>query len=105
MIARLTFISVPSADAEDLRRIYNDEIVPVIKRQKGNIGAWLLEPTDEKDDFISLTEWVSRSSAEAYEASGTYKILVDKVRSIFTANINPVLKTYIAQESKIIQSA
>ncbi len=56
MFARLTFISVQPESIEELKRIYNEEVAPVVKSQKGNIGVWLLEPTDSADDFISLTE-------------------------------------------------
>ena len=98
-IARLTYFGIRANDVEDVKKIYNEECVPVIKKQKGNVGAWLLEPTNPDDDFISLTEWLSMADAEAYETSGTYKTLVDKLRSKFKGN--PVLKTYTAAETKV----
>jgi heme-degrading monooxygenase HmoA len=99
MIARLTYFGIRANDVEDVKKIYNEECVPVIKKQKGNVGAWLLEPTNPDDDFISLTEWLSMADADAYETSGTYKSLVDKVRNKFRGN--PVLKTYTAAEMKV----
>ena len=98
MIARLTYFHVHPKDVDEMKRIYNDEVVPVIKNQKGNMGAWLLEPTSEKDEYISLTEWILKADADAYESSGKYKTLVDKIKSKFKGN--PVLKTYTAVESK-----
>jgi len=103
MIARLTFFGVRANDVEDVKKIYNEECVPVIKTQKGNVGAWLLEPTSPDDDFISLTEWLSMADAEAYETSGTYKSLVDKLKNRFKGN--SVLKTYTAAETKIVATA
>jgi heme-degrading monooxygenase HmoA len=103
MIARLTFFSVQSQHVEDMKRIYNEEIVPVVKSQMGNIGAWLLEPTTKMDEFISLTEWVSRSDADNYESSGTYKAMVDKVRSKLSGN--PLVRTYSIADSKILAHA
>jgi len=103
MIARLTYFGIPAKDVEDVKKIYNEQCVPVIKTQKGNVGAWLLEPTNPDDDFISLTEWLSLADAEAYETSGTYKTLVDKVKSRFKGS--PVLKTYSAVDAKIIATA
>jgi heme-degrading monooxygenase HmoA len=52
-----------------------------MKNQKGNLGISLLELSDNDDDFISLTQWVSKSDAEAYELSGTYRTIVDKLRT------------------------
>jgi heme-degrading monooxygenase HmoA len=103
MFARLTFFNVLPKDVDDLKKVYHDEVVPVIKKQRGNMGAWLLEPSNEIDDYISLTEWVTKADADAYESSGTYKALVDKVKHRF--NGNPVLKTYSALDSKIMMTA
>ncbi|HSU50111.1 MAG TPA: antibiotic biosynthesis monooxygenase [Segetibacter sp.] len=99
MFARLTFIKTSAASADEVKRIYNEEIVPVVRSQKGNIGCWLLEPTNEEDEFISLTEWHSSTDADAYEASGIYRKLVDKVKDFYTER--PVLKTYNVAESTL----
>jgi heme-degrading monooxygenase HmoA len=99
MFTRLTFISVQPESIEEVKRIYNEELAPVVKSQKGNIGAWLLEPTDSADDFISLTEWISQGEANAYESSGTYRELVDKLKDKYKSK--PVLKTYNVTETKI----
>ena len=103
MFARLTFISIRSEKKEELRKIYNQEILPVVKTQRGNVGAWLLEPTNHDDDFISLTEWISEADASAYEASGTYGMLVDKVKGLATQKT--VLKNYNIAETKMIVSS
>ena len=99
MFARLTFISVQPESIEEVKRIYNEEIASVVKSQKGNIGVWLLEPTDSADDFISLTEWLSEIEANAYESSGTYRELVNKLKDKYKSK--PVLKTYNVAEAKI----
>jgi heme-degrading monooxygenase HmoA len=99
MFARLTFISIQPERMEELKRIYNEEILPVVKSQKGNVGIWLLEPTNSADEYISLTEWTSEEEANAYEASGTYRTLVDKIKDMYTAK--PVLKTYNVAETKV----
>ena len=98
MFARLTFLNIRRGTAEDLKRIYNEEVVPIVKSQKGNVGVWLLEPTSEDDEFVSLTEWMSKADADMYENSGTYRMLVDKLRDSYTSK--PVLKTYNIAESK-----
>ena len=99
MFARLTFINIKSDRVEDVKKIYNEEVLPVLKQQKGNIGAWLLEPTISGEDFISLTEWMSEADARAYETNGTYKMLIDKVKDMYT--IKPMVKTYNIADSKV----
>lgn len=99
MFARLTFLDVKPEEVNHLKQIFDDEIVPVVKSQKGIVGVWLLEPTDPGEQFISLTEWQSRSDADAYESGGTYKQLVDKVKNMYKGK--PTLKTYNIKESKV----
>jgi len=99
MFARLTYLSIQTEYLDEVKKIYNEEIIPVVKSQKGNIGIWLLEPTNSEDEFISLTEWISKADADAYESSGTYRMLVDKVKNRYKNK--PVLKTYNVAESKI----
>ena len=99
MFARLTYLSIQTEYLDEVKKIYNEEIIPVVKSQKGNIGIWLLEPTNSEDEFISLTEWISKADADAYESSGTYRTLVDKVKDRYKNK--PVLKTYNVAESKV----
>ena len=100
MIARLTFFNpADPSDVEEFKKMYRTQIVPVIRNQKGNLGAWLLEPMNENDQFISLTEWITNADAEMYESSGTYQELVDKVRFRFSGEFQ--LKIYNIVEAKI----
>lgn len=92
MFARLTFIKVLPEHTDRVRTIYSEEIIPVLRQQKGLVDMMLLEPTDKADDFISLTRWERQADAEAYEASGVYRQLVGKVMDL--AVKQPVLKTY-----------
>jgi heme-degrading monooxygenase HmoA len=100
MFARLTFIDILPERQGDLKRIFNEEVIPVVKKQKGNIGIWLLEPTDIANEYISLTEWISAADADAYDSSGTYRNLVDKIKAMYKSK--PILKTYNIAESKLV---
>src|SRR3954471_19857454 len=103
MFARLTFIKTLPEHSEEVKRIYNEEIVPVVRSQKGNIGCWLLEPTNPEDEYVSLTEWTSSTDAGAYEASGTYRALVDKIKDYYVSK--PLLKTYNVAETRVVANA
>lgn len=95
MFVRLTFINVSPESRDEVKRIYNEEVVPVVRQQKGNINIMLLEPTNDADDYISVTEWESQADGDAYEAGGTYRAMVDKVKDKFTRK--PELKTYTTE--------
>jgi len=95
MIVRLTFLNFLPEKAEEAKRTYNDEIVAVVKKQKGNLDCRLLEPVDKTDDYVSMTLWDSKADADAYHNSGVYKELVEKVRNDYSKD--PVLKVYTAE--------
>ena len=94
---RLTYVKVDPANGDEVRDLYNsDEMSGVISQQKGHRFHHLLESVDAPGETISLTAFDSQEDAEAYEQSGTYKELVDKVRNYLTAP--PELRTYEVRE-------
>ena len=96
MFVRLTFVKFAPESVTEAKRIFRTEVVPVVRKQKGNIGIRLLEPGELSDDFISVTEWETQADADAYSASGTYKQLVDLLKGLYAKA--PVLKTYHSEE-------
>ena len=99
MVVRLTFIKISPGQEEKVRKIYKEEIVPIVKKQKGNIDVMLLQPFKENEEYISYTSWERKEDAEAYQASGTYKKLVDMVKESFAGQ--PVLKSFTAEEVSV----
>jgi len=95
MIVRLTYINFLPQNVEQAKRIYREEVVPVVKVQKGNLDCRLLEPIDNSDEYISMTTWESQADSDAYESSGKYMELVDKVKKDFAKK--PVLKVYTTE--------
>ena len=96
MIVRLTYCKFLPDRIAEAKKIYNAEVVPTVKKQKGNVGVRLLEPADKTDDYISVTEWKTKADADAYHSGGVYKNLVNKLQGFFTKQ--PELKTYSVEE-------
>ncbi|MDT7605434.1 MAG: hypothetical protein QOF61_3431 [Acidobacteriota bacterium] len=92
MWIRLTSFTPQPGRVDDLKRTYRENLVPTIKSQAGNIDALLLEPADGQGEFVSLTMWENRESAEAYESAGTYGKLLDHVSQLFAGA--PTLRSY-----------
>ncbi len=97
MWVRQTTIEVQPDKIEELKRIYREEVMPMAKARQGNLGMYLLEPADGKDEFISYTIWDTRENADAYASSGTYKALVDKVRHCIVGE--PTLREYQVEDT------
>lgn len=92
MFVRLTYLNFLPGKMEEAKRIYDSELVPVVKKQKGNLDCRMLEPLEKTDDYISMTVWDSKEDADAYQSSGVYKQLVDRVKEMYSKP--PVLKVY-----------
>ncbi|HEY3145458.1 MAG TPA: antibiotic biosynthesis monooxygenase [Dongiaceae bacterium] len=78
--------------SDELRRIYDQEVIPMIRSVGGNLGAFLLQQHDDRESFIALTAWRTKTDAEAYEHSGKAAQMVDKIRHALSGP--PTLVTY-----------
>jgi len=92
MYVRMTFFQLKSGKMQDLRDLYNREVVTAHKDHKGIRFVHLLESLDNKDDGISLTAWDTKADLESYERSGDYEKLVAKFKNMYAGE--PVLKSY-----------
>jgi len=95
MIVRLTYLSFLPQKIQQAKMIYNEQVVPVVRRQKGNIDCRLLEPLEKTDEYISMTSWETKADSDAYHSSGVYRELVEKVKKDFAKD--PVLKVYLSE--------
>ena len=95
MFVRLTYLNFLPGKMEEAKRIYYDELVPIVKKQKGNLDCRILEPVDSKDDYISMTVWDNKEDADAYQSSGTYNQLVNRIKDFYSKQ--PVLKVYSSE--------
>src|SRR5688572_2923785 len=95
MITRLTFLNFSREKIDDLKKLYQEELMPIVRQQKGNLECKLLEPVDAGDEFISMTVWETPEDADAYQKSGIYKQLVGRVKDQLLTE--PVLKVYTTQ--------
>ena len=92
MYVRLTYLNFLPEKINKAKNYYDNEVVPAVKKQKGNIDCLLLEPANKGDDHISMTLWENKEDANAYQSSGLYKSLVEKLRDSYSKE--PVLRVY-----------
>jgi quinol monooxygenase YgiN len=92
MWVRVGSFPVKPDQVADLRRTYNEQAVPKVRAQSGNLGCLLLEPNVEGEPFLVLTVWHDRAAADAYESSGAAKQVVSLVAAFIAGP--PTLRSY-----------
>ena len=84
MFARLTIVQINPEKTEEVRKIYEEGVIPAAKSQKGYCGAYLLSD-GKTGKGISITLWDSEEDASANEQTGYYQEQVGRFKDFFTA--------------------
>ena len=83
--ARLTFVKLkPDVSLEDTRKIWDGDVIPAAKEQKGLIGGFLLV-TEQRDEAVAVTLWESKDDALTGEQSSYYQDQVKKFAAFIAA--------------------
>ncbi len=99
MWVRLIEIKVQLDKLDELRKIYNEQIEPAVKTQKGNLDIFLVESMDREGGVVSFTAWDRKERVDAYEASGTYVEMVNKMKHRFAGT--PTLWSYEVKKLEV----
>jgi quinol monooxygenase YgiN len=83
MWVRIIEMDIQRDKMDELRRIYNEEIVPIVKSQKGNIEIFLMESQDRPGQVMSFTSWEGQEDGDTYERSRAYDKMVNKIKHTF----------------------
>ena len=92
MFVRQGSFEVASGKLAELRDTYRRECVPIVRAAPGNLDVYIMEPADGQGPVVACTIWKDEADAVAYDASGTAKEVVAKVRAFFAGP--PVLRSY-----------
>lgn len=84
MFLRLVSVNLKADMKDEYHRLYVNEIIPALLETKGCLHAYLIMPSRGSNQSISVTVWDSKDDAAAYEASGQFASLVNKVKHTFT---------------------
>ncbi|MEO5999696.1 MAG: antibiotic biosynthesis monooxygenase [Chitinophagaceae bacterium] len=81
MFVRLTYFSLAPDITAETKKVYYNEIAPVIQKQPGIVEVMLLEPVNSDDEFISCTVWKSEADTKAFESSSIYNEVFGKIKA------------------------
>ncbi|MBI1807810.1 MAG: antibiotic biosynthesis monooxygenase [Ignavibacteria bacterium] len=83
LFVRIVSPQIREGQMEEFKKIFNEEILPELRTVKGCRYTYLTESIKEKDQIISVTIWDTREDAEAYQHSGVFNRLMEKVKHTF----------------------
>ena len=63
----------------EFRRIYEQDILPILRTLEGCRRAYLVEDPNDETKMLSVTAWTSQRDAERYEQSGQFSTLLSKL--------------------------
>jgi quinol monooxygenase YgiN len=80
LFVRTVSHQVHSGMKEDFKRIYNDEVLPLLTKVSGCRSAYLTENPKDEGKLFSITIWDTHSDADEYEQSGMFNTLLNKLK-------------------------
>jgi heme-degrading monooxygenase HmoA len=84
LYVRLVSVKLQEGRLSEFRRLYAQEIVPILQKTKGCRYIYLTESLHGDNEIISITVWDSKKDADEYENSGQFDELIHKVKHTFS---------------------
>ncbi len=84
MFLRIVSVSIQPGKIDAFRRIYTEDVVPVLRSLKGCRFAFLTESVEEVNKVLCITIWDRKEDADAYEKSGRYDELKGNLQHTFS---------------------
>jgi len=81
---RIVSVHIRPEMTEEFRRIYERDIAPTVLAMSGCRFNLLVADTQNRSEHLSLTLWDSLQNADAYQESGTFNRLTEKLRHTFS---------------------
>lgn len=83
MYVRIVSVHVDPEKIGEARRRFNEEVLPVLRAQKGCLFAFLSEEIEDSHHMLSVSIWETEQAALKYELSGEFERLTRKIQDTF----------------------
>jgi hypothetical protein len=70
MYAQITLIRAPLGKGAELRRLIDEEYLPIIRQRPGFKGAFLLEQLDDPEAAQLVQLWENQAAVESFHRTG-----------------------------------
>ncbi|MCU0453145.1 MAG: antibiotic biosynthesis monooxygenase [Bacteroidetes bacterium] len=86
------------------RKIYEDQVLPLLRVQEGYRRAYLVEDPTDINKLLSVTAWSSKRDADRYERSGLFLTLLERLAPTLTDLAHWKLSGQTADHARIATS-
>jgi len=80
MIVRLSFVKSPPEQVKEARDIWDNQVAPALKKQRGFRGAYRAASLETPGEGVTIQFWESKEDLEAWHSSKGYKELIGRLR-------------------------
>lgn len=84
MYLRIVSMKINPEKKQEFVEIYHREIIPALRRVEGCLDAYLAEGVKWDNELLSITIWSGLEHAKAYEVTGEFDRLKQKVEYTFS---------------------
>jgi len=91
MLARVVEVGIKGGKKQEVAKILQNELVPVLQKQPGFVGYETLARETDPNITTSITYWQSKDYADSYYSTPAYTSILDKLRPLLSNEIKPVL--------------
>jgi len=80
LYVRIVSHQVHSGMKDEFKRIYNNEVLPILTKVYGCRSAYLTENPEDEGKLFSISIWDTHADADKYEQSGLFDTLLNKLK-------------------------
>jgi quinol monooxygenase YgiN len=91
MLARVVEVGIKGGKKQEVAKILQNELVPVLQKQPGFVAYETLSRETDPNLTTSITYWQNKDDADNCYAMPAYTSILDKLRPLLTNEIRPVI--------------
>jgi quinol monooxygenase YgiN len=95
MLARVVEVGIKGGKKQEVTRILQNELIPVLQKQPGFVAYETFSRDSDPNITTSITYWHSEDDADSCYSTSAYASILNKLRPLLSNEIRPVLNTVV----------
>ena len=91
MLARIVEVGIKGGKKQEVAKILQNELLPVLQKQPGFVAYETLARDTDHNVTTSITYWQSQDDADSCYSMPAYNAILNKLRPLLSNEIRPVL--------------